>query len=111
MTAPAVGVPSQDKFWSSERPGYPNLQFLKEHFYHEGRLSEEQAIYIINKGTEIFKQEPNLLHLAAPITGKSIFFFYLAVLFYNNCYDGNSCNLSKYGDTKLFSFFFFFLLL
>ncbi|KAG2217676.1 hypothetical protein INT45_006185 [Circinella minor] len=68
VPAPAVGVPSQDKFWSSERPGYPNLQFLKEHFYHEGRLSEEQAIYIINKGTEIFKQEPNLLHLAAPIT-------------------------------------------
>ncbi|KAI9491046.1 Metallo-dependent phosphatase-like protein [Zychaea mexicana] len=68
VTAPAVGVPSQENFWSSERPGYPDLQFLKEHFYREGRLSEEQAIYIINKGTEILKQEPNLLHLAAPIT-------------------------------------------
>ncbi|KAI8142448.1 serine/threonine-protein phosphatase 2B catalytic subunit A1 [Fennellomyces sp. T-0311] len=68
VTAPAVGVPSQDQFWSSERPGYPDLQFLKEHFYREGRLSEEQAIYIINKGTETFKEEPNLLHLSAPIT-------------------------------------------
>ncbi|KAI9267971.1 serine/threonine-protein phosphatase 2B catalytic subunit A1 [Phascolomyces articulosus] len=71
VTTPAVGVPSQDNFWSTERPGYPDLQFLKDHFYREGRLSEEQAIYIINKGTEILRQEPNLLHLPAPITGKT----------------------------------------
>lgn len=70
VPAPAVCVPTEEQFWSSERPGYPDLDFLKRHLYREGRLSEEQAIYIINKATDIFKQEPNLLHVAAPITGR-----------------------------------------
>lgn len=69
VPAPAVCEPTDEQFWSSERPGYPDLEFLKRHLYCEGRLSEEQAIYIINKATDIFKQEPNLLHVAAPITG------------------------------------------
>lgn len=69
MPAPAVCEPTDEQFWSKERPGYPDLDFLKRHLYREGRLSEEQAIYIINKATDIFKQEPNLLHVAAPITG------------------------------------------
>lgn len=69
VPAPAVCEPTDEQFWSSERPGYPDLDFLKRHLYREGRLSEEQAIYIITKATDIFKQEPNLLHVAAPITG------------------------------------------
>ncbi|KAI7883000.1 serine/threonine-protein phosphatase 2B catalytic subunit A1 [Lichtheimia hyalospora FSU 10163] len=68
VPAPAVCEPTDEQFWSSERPGYPDLDFLKRHLYREGRLSEEQAIYIITKATDIFKQEPNLLHVAAPIT-------------------------------------------
>lgn len=69
VPAPAVCEPTDEQFWSKERPGYPDLDFLKRHLYREGRLSEEQAIYIINKASDIFKQEPNLLHVAAPITG------------------------------------------
>jgi serine/threonine-protein phosphatase 2B catalytic subunit len=71
VQAPAVMVPSDDQFWSKERPGLPDIAFLKNHFYREGRLTEEQALYIIQKGTEILHKEPNLLEVGAPITGKA----------------------------------------
>lgn len=61
-------MPTDDEFWSKERPGLPDIKFLKDHFYREGRLSEEQALHILEKGTEIFKTEPNLLEVGAPIT-------------------------------------------
>lgn len=69
VQAPAVMVPTDDQFWSKERPGLPDIAFLKNHFYREGRLTEEQALYIIEKGTEILRKEPNLLEVGAPITG------------------------------------------
>ncbi|CAO3607362.1 unnamed protein product [Mucor hiemalis] len=66
----AVTLPTDEEFWSKERPGLPDIKFLKDHFYREGRLTEEQAIFILQKGTEILKAEPNLLEVGAPITGK-----------------------------------------
>ncbi|KAI9268322.1 Metallo-dependent phosphatase-like protein [Phascolomyces articulosus] len=68
VPAPAVSLPTDEEFWSKERPGLPDIAFLKDHFYREGRLSEEQALYIIEKGSEILKTEPNLLEVGAPIT-------------------------------------------
>ncbi|KAL2040534.1 hypothetical protein N7G274_006513 [Stereocaulon virgatum] len=68
VQAPAFHPPNQDQFLSPEDPTKPNLQFLKQHFYREGRLTEEQALWIIEKGTEILKSEPNLLEMDAPIT-------------------------------------------
>ncbi|KAI8373213.1 serine/threonine-protein phosphatase 2B catalytic subunit A1 [Radiomyces spectabilis] len=68
VPAPAVGFPTDDEFWSKERPGLPNIAFLKDHFYREGRLTEEQALYILEKATEILKTEENLLEVDAPIT-------------------------------------------
>jgi serine/threonine-protein phosphatase 2B catalytic subunit len=55
-------------FWSPEDPSKPNLQYLKQHLYREGRLSEEQALWIIHAGTQVLKAEPNLLEMDAPIT-------------------------------------------
>ena len=55
-------------FWSPEDASKPNLQFLKQHFYREGRLSHEQALWIIRVGTQVLKSEPNLLEMDAPIT-------------------------------------------
>lgn len=72
VPAPAVTLPTDEEFWSKERPGLPDIKFLKDHFYREGRLTEEQAIYILQKGTEILKAEPNLLEVGAPITGKRV---------------------------------------
>lgn len=69
VQAPAVQTPTSDEFFSKEDPEKPDIAFLKNHFIREGRISEEQALYIISKGTEILKQESNLLEVDAPITG------------------------------------------
>lgn len=68
VQAPAFHPPTQDQFLSPQDRTKPNLQFLKQHFYREGRLTEDQALWIIKKGTEILKAEPNLLEMDAPIT-------------------------------------------
>lgn len=64
-----MAIPTDEQFWSREDPTKPDVAFLKNHFYREGRLSEEQALAIIEKGTEILRSEPNLLHVDAPVTG------------------------------------------
>ncbi|KAJ5198921.1 hypothetical protein N7491_000513 [Penicillium cf. griseofulvum] len=68
VQAPALSYPPDDMFWSPEDPSKPNLQYLKQHLYREGRLSEEQALWIIHAGTQVLKAEPNLLEMDAPIT-------------------------------------------
>lgn len=68
VQAPALNTPSDETFRSPEDPSKPNLQFLKQHLYREGRLTEEQALWIIHAGTELLKAEPNLLEMDAPIT-------------------------------------------
>lgn len=61
-------TPPNDSFYSDDSHSKPNLTFLKQHFYREGRLTEEQALWIIHEGTKILKAEPNLLEMDAPIT-------------------------------------------
>lgn len=68
VQAPALSTPPDDMFWSTEDPSKPNLQYLKQHFYREGRLTEDQALWIIHAGTEVLRAEPNLLEMDAPIT-------------------------------------------
>ncbi|CRG87247.1 protein phosphatase 3, catalytic subunit [Talaromyces islandicus] len=68
VQAPALNTPSEKDFFSPDDPDKPNLQFLKQHFYREGRLTEDQALWIIQKGTELLRKEPNLLEMDAPIT-------------------------------------------
>ncbi|RDW60034.1 serine phosphatase-1 [Coleophoma crateriformis] len=68
VQAPAMHPPTDAQFFSPQDPSKPNLQFLKQHFYREGRLTEEQALFIIEEGTKVLKQEPNLLEMDAPIT-------------------------------------------
>ena len=68
-----MSIPTDEQFWSREDPSKPDVAFLKNHFYREGRLSEEQALAIIDKGTEILRSEPNLLHVDAPVTGGCLF--------------------------------------
>ncbi|KAH8591521.1 serine/threonine protein phosphatase 2B catalytic subunit [Bisporella sp. PMI_857] len=68
VQAPAMHPPTDEQFFSPQDPSKPNLAFLKQHFYREGRLTEDQALYIIEEGTKVLKQEPNLLEMDAPIT-------------------------------------------
>ncbi|SCZ90101.1 BZ3500_MvSof-1268-A1-R1_Chr9g10709 [Microbotryum saponariae] len=58
VQAPAVHKPTEQQFWHDETRTKPDIAFLKNHFYREGRLTEEQ----------ILKSEPNLLEVDAPIT-------------------------------------------
>ena len=64
-----MSIPTDAQFFSKTDPTKPDVAFLKNHFYREGRISEEHALYILEKGTEILRAEPNLLYVDAPVTG------------------------------------------
>jgi serine/threonine-protein phosphatase 2B catalytic subunit len=68
VQAPAIQKPTDEQFYEDSTRQKPNIQFLKQHFYREGRLTEEQALFIIRKGSELLRAEPNLLEMDAPIT-------------------------------------------
>ncbi|KXS21730.1 calcineurin A [Gonapodya prolifera JEL478] len=65
---PATSVPTDAQFWSKKDPNKPDPDFLKQHFFREGRVTEEQAMWILQKGTEILRREQNVLDVEAPIT-------------------------------------------
>eukprot|EP01101_Sappina_pedata_P010033 TRINITY_DN621_c0_g1_i1.p1 TRINITY_DN621_c0_g1~~TRINITY_DN621_c0_g1_i1.p1 ORF type:complete len:685 (-),score=246.37 TRINITY_DN621_c0_g1_i1:94-2148(-) len=46
----------------------PNMVLLTDHFYKEGKITNQAAITILNKAEDILRKEPNLLELEAPIT-------------------------------------------
>ncbi|KAI0470891.1 Metallo-dependent phosphatase-like protein [Xylariaceae sp. FL0804] len=68
VQAPAMSKPTDEQFFDDDSHTKPNITFLKQHFYREGRLTEEQALWIIKAGTDLLRQEPNLLEMDAPIT-------------------------------------------
>ncbi|KAI8800898.1 Metallo-dependent phosphatase-like protein [Cladochytrium replicatum] len=73
VAPPAVRVPTDDELFTLKDPNdpdskVPNLEFLKAHLFREGRLSEEQALWIISKGTAILAAEPTLLDIEPPVT-------------------------------------------
>jgi serine/threonine-protein phosphatase 2B catalytic subunit len=70
VQAPAMFKPTPEQFYNKRGQDRtkPDIAFLKNHFYREGRLTEEQALWIIERGTEVLKREPNVLEVEAPIT-------------------------------------------
>ena len=70
---PATNKPKDEEFFAYDRNGnvMPNLDFIREHFLAEGKLTEEQAIYILDRATDLLSREPNLLPVPSPVTGKS----------------------------------------
>jgi len=72
VSAPATNIPTNDQFFSKTDKTKPDVGFLKNHFFREGRLKEEHALYIIDKATKLFREEPNVLAVEAPITGATI---------------------------------------
>ncbi|EGW34755.1 uncharacterized protein SPAPADRAFT_57818 [Spathaspora passalidarum NRRL Y-27907] len=63
---PATFKPSHDQLYLAD--GKPNCAFLKDHFFHEGRLHEADAISIVKRATELLTAEPNLLQVPEPVT-------------------------------------------
>ncbi|KAJ6532762.1 serine/threonine-protein phosphatase 2B catalytic subunit A1 [Mycena vulgaris] len=68
VQAPSPTIPSASQFFSSTDQSKPDIAFLKTTFIAKGRLSEEQALFILAKGTEVLRREPNVLSVDAPIT-------------------------------------------
>ena len=66
-----MSTPTPEQFYNKRGQDRtkPDIAFLKNHFYREGRLTEDQALWIIERGTDVLKREPNVLEVEAPITG------------------------------------------
>lgn len=62
----ATSFPTESEFLNKNN--LPNPEFLKQHFLKEGRLTEQQALLIISKATNLLKLESTLLEIDAPIT-------------------------------------------
>ncbi|KAJ1981099.1 3',5'-cyclic-nucleotide phosphodiesterase (PDEase) (3':5'-CNP) [Dimargaris xerosporica] len=61
-------TPTSEQFFDPQDATKPNVQFLRDFFVGEGRLSEDQALWIIEQATGVLRAEPNLLEVAAPVT-------------------------------------------
>lgn len=68
VQAPAMSKPTDEQFFEDDTHTKPDINFLKSHFYREGRLTDEQALWILKTGTDLLRAEPNLLEMDAPIT-------------------------------------------
>ncbi|KAG6877360.1 3',5'-cyclic-nucleotide phosphodiesterase (PDEase) (3':5'-CNP) [Termitomyces sp. T32_za158] len=70
VQAPAMQMPTNEQFFHrhGEDQTKPDIAFLKNHFYREGRISEEHALWILETATELLRKEPNVLQVDAPIT-------------------------------------------
>jgi serine/threonine-protein phosphatase 2B catalytic subunit len=62
-------IPTDDQFFLKTEKGKPDVAFLKNHFYREGRIKEEHALYILEKATRLLRAEPNVLTVDSPVTG------------------------------------------
>jgi len=80
-------IPTDDVFFSKTDVGKPDVEFLKDHFFREGRITEEHALYIIDKATQLLRAEPNVLTVDGPVTGAPA----IASLFV--CFLIDSCSL------------------
>jgi hypothetical protein len=69
---PAVNKPKDTEFYLADGHGVvkPNPSFLKEHFFREGRLTESQALFILERATEVLSKEPNLVNVKSPVTSQ-----------------------------------------
>ncbi|KAF9459910.1 hypothetical protein BDZ94DRAFT_1324440 [Collybia nuda] len=70
VQAPAMHIPTNEQFFNrhGQDCSKPDVAFLKNHFYHKGRLSEDQALWILETATDILRKEGNVLQVDAPIT-------------------------------------------
>jgi len=80
-------IPTDDVFFSKTEKDKPNIQFLKDHFYREGRIKEEHALYTIYKAKKLLRAEPNVLIVDGPATGAP------AIASLSVCFLTDSCSL------------------
>jgi len=69
---PAEHQPTNEELFvpNSYADMLPNAKFLKQHFFHEGRLTDVQALCILQKATTLLSREPNLVNVHSPVTSE-----------------------------------------
>jgi serine/threonine-protein phosphatase 2B catalytic subunit len=69
-----LALPTDEEFWATDQQGNqkPNPEFLREHFFHEGRLTEDQALAVLRLCRDLLASEPNVLRVKSPVTGMSL---------------------------------------
>ncbi|KAG8836075.1 Serine/threonine-protein phosphatase 2B catalytic subunit alpha [Serendipita sp. 399] len=61
--------PTDEQFWRV--PGEkPDSAFLRRHFYHEGRLEERHALWILQEASRLMRMEKNVLQVTSPVTSR-----------------------------------------
>ncbi|KAJ6551754.1 Metallo-dependent phosphatase-like protein [Mycena capillaripes] len=67
---PATNRLSDAEFFAADEFGAPkpNVRSLRDHFFREGRLTEEHAIYILEHATKLLSSEPNMVEVQGPVT-------------------------------------------
>ncbi|KII85433.1 hypothetical protein PLICRDRAFT_178507 [Plicaturopsis crispa FD-325 SS-3] len=67
---PATHKPTdEDLFYLDAFGGRrPNPEYLKQHFLREGRITESQALWILDQTTQVLAREPNLVAVNSPVT-------------------------------------------
>lgn len=108
---PPDGIASDEDFYRQDNGiPIPNVSFLRLHFYQEGRLTEDQVLFLLRRVGDIFKTERNVLYLSAPITivGDIHGQYYDLVNFMTSSFGGNPLKtdylfLGDYVDRGYFS--------
>lgn len=64
--APSTSIPTDAQLFVPG--GRVNLAFMRDHLFREGRLTNTQALTIINAATAVLRDEQTLLEIEAPMT-------------------------------------------
>ncbi|KAJ1816559.1 3',5'-cyclic-nucleotide phosphodiesterase (PDEase) (3':5'-CNP) [Coemansia sp. RSA 2598] len=65
---PTVLIPEADVVFEGGDTSKPQCEFLRNHFFREGRLREQDALAIIQQATALLREEPTLLTIESPVT-------------------------------------------
>ncbi|KAJ2494404.1 3',5'-cyclic-nucleotide phosphodiesterase (PDEase) (3':5'-CNP), partial [Coemansia sp. RSA 2049] len=65
---PARNIPTREEVFEDGDEARPQCEYLRDHFFREGRLREEDALAIIRGATQVLRAEPTLLALESPVT-------------------------------------------
>jgi serine/threonine-protein phosphatase 2B catalytic subunit len=66
---PVLQKPSdEDLFILDGQQRKVNHDYLKNHFIREGRLKEQQALFIIEQATNVLSRERNMVNVTSPVT-------------------------------------------
>ncbi|PVU91345.1 hypothetical protein BB559_004176 [Furculomyces boomerangus] len=65
---PISRKPDDSEVFVGNDENMPDIDFIKDFFFNEGRLTESQAERLLTKATEVFKLEPTMVEVDSPVT-------------------------------------------